>query len=153
MWTARKSEFSPSARRELTDTNSRLMITEEVYENHVKLLNLSEKNFNALKVKNFSYEKNNFFMHSHYSKIRNYVKLLISLNEMEEFKMFQISTCDTIARRRSVEFSGRVQELQNEVNCMNDFKDFQDAESIRSGKSHDTSRPVSFPPHPVKIEI
>ena len=39
--------------------------------------------------------------------------------------------------------------MQNEVNCMNDSKDFQDAESIRSGNSHVTSRPVSFPPHPI----
>ena len=42
-----------------------------------------------------------------------------------------------------------VQELQNEVNCMNDSKDFQDAESVRSGNSHVTSRPVSFPSHPI----
>ena len=48
-----------------------------------------------------------------------------------------------------MELSGRVQELQNEVNCLNDSKDFQDAESIRSGNSHVTSRPVSFPPHPI----
>ena len=48
-----------------------------------------------------------------------------------------------------LELSGRVQELQNEVNCMNDSEDFQDAESIRSGNSHVTSRPVSFPPHPI----
>ena len=39
--------------------------------------------------------------------------------------------------------------MQNEVNCMNDSKDFQDAESIRSGNSHVTSRPVSFAPHPI----
>ena len=39
--------------------------------------------------------------------------------------------------------------MQNEVNCMNDSKDFQDAESVRSGNSHVTSRPVSFPPHPI----
>ena len=32
---------------------------------------------------------------------------------------------------------------------MNDSKDFQDAESIHSGNSHVTSRPVSFPPHPI----
>ena len=32
---------------------------------------------------------------------------------------------------------------------MNDSKDFQDAESVRSGHSHVTSRPVSFPPHPI----
>ena len=48
-----------------------------------------------------------------------------------------------------LELSGRVQELQNEVNCMNGSKDFQDAESIRSGNPHVTSRPVSFPPHPI----
>ena len=40
-----------------------------------------------------------------------------------------------------MEFSGRLQELQNEVNCMNDSKDFQDAESVRSGNSHVTSQP------------
>ena len=79
-----------------------------------------------------------------------------SLTEMEELRRFQGSTFDTITRRRLVEdqntileLSGRVQELQNEVNCMNDSKDFQDAESIRSGNSHVTSRPVSFPPHPI----
>ena len=32
---------------------------------------------------------------------------------------------------------------------MNDSKDFQDAESVRSGNSHVTSRPVSFPPHSI----
>ena len=33
---------------------------------------------------------------------------------------------------------------------MNDSKDFQDAKSIRSGNPHVTSRPVSFPPHPIR---
>ena len=75
---------------------------------------------------------------------------------MEELRKFQSSTFDTIARRKLVEdqntileLSGRIQELQNETNCMNDSKEFQDAESIRSGNSHVASRPVSFPPHPV----
>ena len=79
-----------------------------------------------------------------------------SLTEMEELRKFQSSTFDTIARPKLIEdqdtileLSGRVQELQNEVNCMNDSKDFQDAESVRSGNSHVTSRPVSFPPHPI----
>ena len=79
-----------------------------------------------------------------------------SLTEMKELRKFQSSTFDTIARRKLIEdqktileLSGRVQELQNEVNCMNDSKDFQDAESVRSGNSHVTSRPVSFPPHPI----
>ena len=40
------------------------------------------------------------------------------------------------------------QELQNEVNCMNDSKNFQDAESVRSGSSHVTSQKGGFPKHP-----
>ena len=75
---------------------------------------------------------------------------------MEELRKFQSSTFDTIARRKLVEdqntkleLSGRIQELQNETNCMSDSKEFQDAESIRSGNSHVTSRPVSFPLHPI----
>ena len=32
---------------------------------------------------------------------------------------------------------------------MSDSKEFQDAESVRSGYSHVTSQPVSFPPHPI----
>ena len=68
---------------------------------------------------------------------------------MEELRKFQSSTFDTIARRRLVEdqdtileLMGKIQDLQNEINCMNDSKEFQDAESIRSGNSHVTSRPV-----------
>ena len=79
-----------------------------------------------------------------------------NLTEMEELRKFQSSTFDTLARRKLiedqntvVELSGRLQELHNEVNCMNDSKDFQDAESIRSGNSHVTSQPMSFPAHPI----
>ena len=50
-----------------------------------------------------------------------------SLNEMEELKRFQGSTFDTIARRKLVEdqdaileLTGKIQELQNEINCIND---------------------------------
>ena len=32
--------------------------------------------------------------------------------------------------------------------CMNDSRDFQDAESVRSGHSHVASQPVFVPPHP-----
>ena len=51
---------------------------------------------------------------------------------MEELRKFQSSTFDTMARRKLIEdqntileLSGRVQELQNEVNCMKDYKDFR----------------------------
>ena len=79
-----------------------------------------------------------------------------NLTEMEELRKFQSSTFDTIARRRIVEdqdtifeLTGKIQDLQNESNCVNDSKEFQDAESIRSGNSYLTSRPVCFPLHPV----
>ena len=83
-----------------------------------------------------------------------------SLTEMEKLRKFQRSAFDTMARRTFIEYQNtilelgqRVQELQNEVNCMNDSKDFEDAESIRSGNSHVTSRPESFPPHPIPEEM
>ena len=54
-----------------------------------------------------------------------------SLTEMKELLKFQSSTFDTLARRKLIEdqntileLSGRVLELQNEVNCMNDSQDF-----------------------------
>ena len=50
-----------------------------------------------------------------------------SLTEMKELRKFQSSTFDTLARRKLIEdqntileLSGRVQEVQNEVNRMND---------------------------------
>ena len=82
-----------------------------------------------------------------------------NLNEMEELKRFQGSTFDTISRRRLIEdrdtileLTAKIRELQNEVNCMNDSRDFKDAESVRSGQSHVTSQPVFFPLHPFLAE-
>ena len=76
-----------------------------------------------------------------------------SLNEMEELKRFQGSTFDTFSKRKLIEeldtipeLSAKIQELQNEVTCMNDSRDFKDAESVRSGQSHVTSQPAFFPP-------
>ena len=48
-----------------------------------------------------------------------------------------------------LELIGKIQELQNEINCMNDSRNFQDTKSVRSGHSHVVSQLVSFPPHPV----
>ena len=77
------------------------------------------------------------------------------LIKMRELQKFQNSTFDEFTRQKFIEdqkkimeLSGRLQELQNEVNCMNDSKDFQDAESVRSGNSHVTSQPGVFPKHP-----
>ena len=78
-----------------------------------------------------------------------------NLTEMKELQKFQNSTFDEFTKQKFIEdqkiimeLSGRLQELQNEVNCMNDSKDFKDAESVRSGNSHVTSQPRVFPKHP-----
>ena len=54
-----------------------------------------------------------------------------SLNEMEELKRFQGSTFDEFSRRKLIEdrdtileLTARIQERQNEVNCLNDSRDF-----------------------------
>ena len=72
---------------------------------------------------------------------------------MEELKRVQGSTFDGFARRKLIEdrdtvleLMGKNLELQNEINCMNDSRDFQDAESVRSGQSHVTSQPALLPP-------
>ena len=77
------------------------------------------------------------------------------LMKQKELQKFQNSTFDEFAQQKFIEdqkiimeLSGRLQELQNEVNCMNDSKDFRDAESICSGNSHVTSPPGLFPKHP-----
>ena len=61
---------------------------------------------------------------------------------------------DEFSRKRMIEnqdtineLTARIQELQNEVNCVNDSRDFKDAESVRSGLSHVPSQPASFPPY------
>ena len=62
----------------------------------------------------------------------NFVKLVNKvLQKWRNYEKFQSSTFDTIARRKLIEdqntileLSGRVQELQNEVNCMNGSRGF-----------------------------
>ena len=75
---------------------------------------------------------------------------------MAELKRFQGSTFDGFLRRKLIEdldtileLTGKLQESENEIICLVGSTEFQDAESIRSGNSHVTSQPVSFPPHPV----
>ena len=121
----------------------------------MKLSSLNEVRLIVLRqdVNNFD-EINNFFMNNYWNKIGIFVKLKRKgLNEMEELKQFQGSAFDTISRWNLVEdrdtileLAGKIQELQNEINCMNDSRDFQDAESARSGHSHVTSQPAFFTP-------
>ena len=132
--TNKKSKFLQSAKQEVNNTN-----------------------FKQLEPKKFNNEINSLFKDNYFSKILELREAhQRSLTEMEELRKCQSSTFDTIARRKLVEdqntileLSGQIQELQNEINCMSDSKEFRDAESILSGNSHVTSRPVSFPPHPI----
>ena len=155
-WTDRKSKFSPNVRRKSRNTNSRLLTTEEVFPKLGEIIESQQEELHCAQVEELQrryqqllherlLQQNSELREAHHK----------SLNEMKELKKFQSSTFDAIARRRLVEdqdtileLAGRIQESQNETNCMNDSKDFQDAESIRSGHSHVTSQPVFFPPHP-----
>ena len=75
------------------------------------------------------------------------------MEELRKFPKFYLRYASKTKAHRGSEhyygISGRVQELQNEVNCMNDSKDFQDAESVRSGNSNVTNQPMLFPTHPI----
>ena len=155
-WNDKESRLSLIVKQRFKNTNSRPIMTEEVSQNCMTLSSRKEEKFIVFikKTNNFD-EIYNFFMNNYWNKIGIFVKLMRSLNEMEELKKFQSSAFDTIARRRLVEdqdtileLTGRIQDLQNEINCMADSKEYQDAESVRSGQSHVTSQPVSFPPHP-----
>ena len=61
-----------------------------------------------------------------------------------ELQKFQNSE----SQKTIMNLSGRLQELQNEMNLMNDSKEFMDAESTCSGNLHVTSPPGLFPKHP-----
>ena len=73
---------------------------------------------------------------------------------MEELKRFQGSTFDGFSRERLIkdrdtilELTVRIQELQNEVNCLNDSRDFEDVETVRSELSHVPSQFALLPPY------
>ena len=68
-------------------------------------------------------------------------------------KRFQGFTFDEFSRKRLIEYrdtihelTARIQELQNEVKCMNYSRDLKDSESVRSGLSHVPSQPALLPP-------
>ena len=76
-----------------------------------------------------------------------------SLHEMEELKRVQGSRFDEFSigtlienQDSTLELTGKIQELQNEINCTNDSRDFKDAESVRSGLSHVPSQPALLSP-------
>ena len=74
--------------------------------------------------------------------------------DMEELQKSHVLKVEELSRRKMTEDQNTImelraesQELQNEVNCMNDSRDFTDAESVRSGLSDVPSQPASLPPY------
>ena len=133
-WNDKKSRFSLIVEQRFKDTSSKPILTEEISLRRNQQL-LHEQQMEQNRELREAREK--------------------SLNEMEELKRFQGSTFETFPRRKLVEdrdtvldLTAKIEELQNEINCMKDSRDFQDAESVRSGHSHITSQPLSTP-HPV----
>ena len=120
----------------------------------MELLSLSEKKLIILlQVMNNFDEINCFFMNNYQNKNRDLREdQMKSLFEMEELKRVQELRIDEFSRRRLIEnqdtineLTARIQELQNEVSCMNDSRDFRDAESVRRGPSLVPSQPALFP--------
>ena len=101
-----------------------------------------EKLIILLQVMNNSDEISYFFM-------RIFTKLISKVYEMEALKRVQESRVEESSRRWLIkdrdtvhEFTARIQELQNEINCLNDSRDFKDAESVRSGLSQPAVLPL-----------
>ena len=75
-----------------------------------------------------------------------------NMRDMEELQKSHVLKVEELLRRKLIEdqntimeLRARIQELQNEVNCMSDSIDFKDAESVRSGPSHVPSQPALLP--------
>ena len=77
-----------------------------------------------------------------------------NMRDMEELQKSHVLQVDELSMRKLtedqntiVEPGAQIQELQNDVNCMNDSRDFKDAESVRSGPSHVPSQSALLPPY------
>ena len=93
----------------------------------------------------FGVTRNTYSAHSNFSENTQAEKMVDwSRRPYERFASRNSSRIRTLF----LKLSGRVQELKNEVSCMN-FKRVPGSESVRSGNSHVTSRPESLPLHPI----
>ena len=108
-----------------------------------------KKNFIVLKQKNAVDEIINFFMNSLGTKSgsswSSWEKSQWNGRIEQILEFYLRHYCKTKISRGSghiLELIGKIQGLQNEVNCMNDSRDFQDAESVRSG--HIPTLPVNL---------
>ena len=127
-WSDKQSRFSLTVKRRLKNTNSRLIMTvqtlSETIESQQEELHCAQAEERRRRDHQLLHEKllkQNWDLREAHEK---------SLSEMEELKRFQGSTFDTIARRKLVEdrgtileLTGKIQELQYEINCMSDSRE------------------------------
>ena len=121
----------------------------------MELLSLNQEKFiSLLHVKTNFVEINSFFMNNYQNKIGTFVKLISrvfmrwkNLSDFEGRHSMKFSRRRLIEDRDTIlELTAEIQELQNEVTCMNDSRTLKDAESVRSGLSHVPSQPALLPP-------
>ena len=93
-WSDKESRFSLTVKVRFENTNSRLIMTEEVFKSWMKWSSLKKKKFVVLiKETNDFDEINNFFMNSYWSKTGIYVKLMIKASvKWKNWSDFQGST-------------------------------------------------------------
>ena len=123
-WTDKGSKSSLTVKRKFENTNSKLVMTQKLNETiesqqEEHRAQADERRRKDHQLLHEQLLKQNWDLREAHEK---------SLNEMEKLKRFQSSTFDTIARRRSdtiLELTGKIHELQNEIECKNDSKDFQ----------------------------
>ena len=95
-------------------------------------------------------EINYFFKKNYQSKNRDLRETCVrNVRDMEEVQKSHVLKVEELSRKNLtiMQLRARIQEFQNEVHCMNDSRDFKDAESVRSGPSHVPSQPALFPPY------
>ena len=142
-WNDKKSRLSLIIEQRFKNTSSRPIMTEEVSQSWMKLSSLKKKKFIVLSKETNDFDEIiNFFMNSYWSKIGIFVKLMrkasVRLKNWSDFKV-----------QHSTQFRGeswskiKILSLNSQARYR---RDFQDAESVRSGQSHVASQPVFFPP-------
>ena len=128
-------------------------MTEEVSKKWIKLSSLKEEKFIVLINETINIDEIiNFFMSSCWHQIGAFVKLMRKVSmRWKKWSDFKTQHSIQFSRKRLIEdrdtileVTSKRQELLNETNCMNDSKDFQDAESVRSGQSHVISQSTFF---------
>ena len=149
----KKSKLSLKSEPRFKNTSSKPILIEEVSRRWMELSSLRREIDHTL-AGDEQLRRDQLHLHEQLSEQNRDLREahVKSLDEMLELKRFQGSTFDEFSRRRLIEdrdtvleFLVRIQELQNEISCVNDSRDLKDAESVRSGLSHVPSEPALFP--------